>query len=656
MKKRIIIYCIFSFPWPKISTACHDSRTKVEGIDFLDNLLKRLLHLAIDPIFIVQHSFCDTYSYVSASLCYYPYRQLEARWEKQRLWQIEVICKTTRRKAWNDTKSLSVSLQTITTVLHFLIDQFCTISCLHVLLTNIVEYVLKRKTAAVESFLPSKMGDEEEPVYRICFLEAPGILDFMNKDKSIDGQVTTDRPIITGSTEKTFNLLMDIVLGRHSINYTTIQSESIGGIAKDGTMTGCYRSMYDNETDFSLTVMDYPIHDFKRLDLVQVYFEEPTKIFSIYHVEPKASVVYNDILVASLSSCFNINTWIMIFTAFIVLSVLLWLRGVLVSKIEGLHKRMFGKRRGNRVKHKDPEPESWFQAVYETFCHLIRQETRNFDDFAGSLISVTMTVGFFFILTIFLNLMSTDLVVTTKPKTIENYEDIINSDPPVIPVFNGQFGDTKEFEKADEESIRGTFWKKYKDTHIAVDPYNDFQGLLQQLNETFQGSKVHIMAGLFAYGARRTLCSMKESLLPQQSNAYSWMSQDPTAEKQQKGIVVRNGMKRTKFVRGLYLRVRHALEAGFRDVMKDDMKEAKLDFGMDTNASIIRECLSDVLKTNEFQVEQAVLPNFKSLFYICLVMITLAFAQLFRELQYHTKTAQYLMTRIRLILDYCLNK
>ena len=84
---------------------------------------------------------------------------------------------------------------------------------------------------------------------------------------------------------------------------------------------------------------------------------------------------------------------------------------------------------------------------------------------------------------------------------------------------------------------------------------------------------------------------------------------------------------------------------------------------MDTNASIVRECLSDVLKTNDFQVEQAVLPNFKSLFYMFLVMVTLAFAQLVRELQYHTKTAQYLtartqyfMTRITLILDYCLNK
>ena len=61
--------------------------------------------------------------------------------------------------------------------------------------------------------------------------------------------------------------------------------------------------------------------------------------------------------------------------------------------------------------------------------------------------------------------MSTDLVVITKPKTIENYGDIMNSDPSVIPVFSSIFDDTQEFEKADEESVRGTFWKKYKNTY-----------------------------------------------------------------------------------------------------------------------------------------------------------------------------------------------
>ena len=211
------------------------------------------------------------------------------------------------------------------------------------------------------------MDDEEDPVYRVCFLEVPGFINFVNKDKSIDGLITTDRPIITGPAQKALNLMLDIALGRHSINYTSIRSESIGGVMKDGTMTGCYRSMYENETDLALVLVDFPIHDFKRLDPVQVFFEDPAKIISIYHVDPKPSVVYSDILGSSLSSSFSINTWIIILMAFIVLWLLLWLRGVLVSRIKAVNKKMLAARRGSRVKSKDPQPESLFQAVYQTF-------------------------------------------------------------------------------------------------------------------------------------------------------------------------------------------------------------------------------------------------------------------------------------------------
>ena len=214
-------------------------------------------------------------------------------------------------------------------------------------------------------------------------------------------------------------------------------------------MTGCYRSTYQNQTDFSFVVVDYPVHDSERLNPIQVYFEEAAKIISIYHLDPKPSVVYSDILGSSLASSFRINTWMTIFMAFIVLSLLLWLRGILVSRTKAIHKRMWAARREHRVKRKNPQPESLSQAVYQTFCHFLQQQTQQFDDFTGSLMSVMMVVCFFFITRIFFSLMKTDLVVITKPKTIENYEDIMNSDPPVVPVFNRQFDDTEEFEKAD---------------------------------------------------------------------------------------------------------------------------------------------------------------------------------------------------------------
>ena len=182
------------------------------------------------------------------------------------------------------------------------------------------------------------MNDNEEPVYRICFLEIPGVLDFINKDKSIDGRITTDKPMIAGSAKKAFKLWVVIAFGRYSFNYTTIRSESFGGIREDATMTGCYRSTYENKTDFSFVVVDYPVHDSERLNPIQVYFEESAKSISIYHVDPKQSVVYSDILGSSLPSSFGFNTWMILLLAFVVLSLLLWLRGILISRNKAINK------------------------------------------------------------------------------------------------------------------------------------------------------------------------------------------------------------------------------------------------------------------------------------------------------------------------------
>ena len=70
---------------------------------------------------------------------------------------------------------------------------------------------------------------------------------------------------------------------------------------------------------------------------------------------------------------------------------------------------------------------------------------------------------------------------------------------------------------------------KIHTVYIAADPYNNLKADLQIMIDSFQGTRPIIMAGLFAEGMRKIVCSLKQSLLPEQSNAYSGMSQDPTA-------------------------------------------------------------------------------------------------------------------------------
>ena len=48
------------------------------------------------------------------------------------------------------------------------------------------------------------------------------------------------------------------------------------------------------------------------------------------------------------------------------------------------------------------------------------------NDRSGKLISIVMTVGFFVIILFYFNCMSTNLVVVTKPRVVNNYRDIMS--------------------------------------------------------------------------------------------------------------------------------------------------------------------------------------------------------------------------------------
>ena len=147
--------------------------------------------------------------------------------------------------------------------------------------------------------------------------------------------------------------------------------------------------------------IEYPVKDFDKVNPIQVYSEDPRSIFSTYKVEEKFSVVYADILTSSFKS-FDLEIWSVCFMVFLTFVGLLILRKCVNSLKED-------KKQGN-----DLEDSTFF----ETFSHLIGQESSKFLDKPGKLISIIMTLGFFLIVSYYLNLMSTDLVVENKPSVI----------------------------------------------------------------------------------------------------------------------------------------------------------------------------------------------------------------------------------------------
>ena len=92
-------------------------------------------------------------------------------------------------------------------------------------------------------------------------------------------------------------------------------------------MMGCYRSIRDNQSDFTPLPVRYPIKNFDRVKPVQVFFETPVSVLSTYKVDDKFTTIYADLLKDSLKS-FDLTVWsavVSVLFIFVGLLVLRWL-------------------------------------------------------------------------------------------------------------------------------------------------------------------------------------------------------------------------------------------------------------------------------------------------------------------------------------------
>ena len=84
--------------------------------------------------------------------------------------------------------------------------------------------------------------------------------------------------------------------------------QEFGMKKKDGNLTGCYRSIRDNESDFSLIPHDHPTIDYDKVDPYQVLGELSLSMLSGYHSNAEADVSFNDFILTSMKS-FDRQTW-----------------------------------------------------------------------------------------------------------------------------------------------------------------------------------------------------------------------------------------------------------------------------------------------------------------------------------------------------------
>ena len=465
------------------------------------------------------------------------------------------------------------------------------------------------------------MESTEQLIYRFCVTPVSGVFEIVDyESKWAGGQIHDQFPKVKGSWSYLFDTTLSGIFKSLKTNISLNVEKELGTQKKDGTLTGCYRSIRDNESDVSMVFIDFPTIDFDKVDPYQIVMEHPLKIFSGYHSKPKADVSFNDFILTSIKS-FDDQTWfaiLVIITAFFGL----WM----------IKRSLFPDNHHVSLRRRIAE------ALWDTLLLFVSQESSDYDKFLDRLLSILMTLSFFLLTNIYFGLMSTDLVTVTKPTVINSYQDIM-SRPNMTPVFAALMSDTQEFEDAhadNEDSIQARFWAKYKDKKEMADPNSDPAKIINMLQNGADLNRVLIMSGPFIDGVRRVTCRLKIGYQVHE-NIYTWMSTDPDARMHKKGIIMRNGMKQTQHLKAFRRKVRSAFETGMLHnvidrFVKDGLKSSdQISFPSGPHSQVER-CLSDQIVYADAFVDTVVMQNFDLLLVVSVFMLAASVIALLVEL------------------------
>ena len=465
------------------------------------------------------------------------------------------------------------------------------------------------------------MESHEHSVYRFCIITFPFLLDIVDYESAwAGGQVRQEFPKTKGAWSHPFETTLFHLFKSLRGNVSLNVEQEFGMKKKNGILTGCYRSIRDNESDISLVVHDFPTVDDGKVDPYQVLAELSLKIVSGYHSETKAKISFNDFILTSMKS-FDRGTW------FAVLAMVSAFFGLWMTK-----RVLFPDNNHVSLRRRIAE------ALWDTLLLFISQESTDYYKFMDRLLSVLMTLSFFFLTTIYFGLMSTDLVSVAKPAVINSYQDIMNR-PNVTPVFAAMLTDTQEFEDAyfdDDGSIQAKFWTKYKDKVEMADPNSHPAKLMNLAQETLDMNRALIMIEIGAEVFRRVLCRFKigNQVFP---NIYTWISRDPNRKLQKKGLIMRSGMKQTPQLKAIRRKIRILFETGVvrgavRAIVKDGLKSSEQFSFPEASHSQIERCLSDQVVYAGAFVDRVVLQNFQVLLVISVVMLLASIIILLIEL------------------------
>ena len=467
------------------------------------------------------------------------------------------------------------------------------------------------------------MESDENLVYRLCLVTFPLVFEIEDESAWAGGQIHNELPKIKGSLSYLMGITMAQFFKPLRGNFSLNIENEFGTKKKDGTLTGCYRSIRDNQTDISMVPREFPTIDYDKVDPYQVLMEYSIKIMSAYESKTEADYSFNDFILTSMKS-FDRQTW------FAVLVMACAFFGLWMTKIT-----LFPDNNHVSLRKRIAE------ALWDTLLLFISQESSDYYKFLDRLLSVLMTLSFFFLTNIYFGLMSTDLVTVTKPTVINSYQDIMNR-PNMTPVFSAMIPDTKEFEDAcedDDGSIQAKFWAKYKDKVEMADPKADPGKIIGMVQGAADLNRVLIINGVVIDAVRRMICRLKIGYRVHE-NVYTWISKDRDARMHKMGWIMRNGMKQTRHLQAFRRNVRSVFESGmFHEGTKitgrDGFQSTDQFPFPEGSHSQVEKCVSHQVVYADAFVDSVFLQNFQVLFALLLVMLPASIIVLLIELYCH---------------------
>lgn len=463
-------------------------------------------------------------------------------------------------------------------------------------------------------------------VLRLCVAE---VAEIMALDKNYPRGVTNIRPQFVGDFGFLANFLVEELLV-YDVNFTIVQ-ESIFGKG------GCQTSIANNESDFGIAMVDYPVdEEYEKVNPFITLFEEPLVILQGYN-RTTHDTKFADIIQQSMKS-FSMTIWTLLVVLTFFFGLLFKIRQY-TENWKPRKRRLLLSRPGvEYFPRRKKKPGNSSDPFFQVMSLFMQTDVEDYDDAYRRILSLILSIGSFVVITgYFCNLMSTEMVTVEKPVVIESYEDIIAKQS-LIPLFVKTLTDYEHFRDADEGSVEKRFWtimttERSSENKVLLN-VEGMETMLSKMIDGAFGYHVLIISKMCSEFLRSTACILKEKL-KMFPNILTWTSKDPESPNYQKGILIRQ--TEMKVVRQAIRRGRFVAEAGFVVRMRNLIDEVlliptELKFGDTSIPTDMRDCASSTLVMDKPGYQAAHLGNFKVFAITCLSLLLMSLALLLFEI------------------------